>query len=58
MRGPMAALEDSEVDRALLALQVLSARFEATGNVAVASLFHAVADAIRRAPPDPGQLLH
>jgi hypothetical protein len=27
----MAALEDSEVDRALLALQVLSARFEVPG---------------------------
>src|SRR5688572_13082628 len=58
MQGPTAAMEDTEVDRALLALQGISARFGATGHVAVASLFHAVAYAIRPAPPDPGQSLH
>jgi hypothetical protein len=59
MLGPMAAVEDSEVEAALAALRVLSARFSSSGHDAVASLFDAVADAIRRAAPrGPRRSLH
>jgi hypothetical protein len=59
LRGPMAALEESETDAAVAALRVLSARFLASGHDDASALFDAVADALRPgARPFSGELLH